>query len=123
VGTVKVAVRDHVRDGALCPYVIQCAWRTLANRYGKDAAPGNAASSQLSFGRLADSGIRILFRHPIEAAAILTKDMHIAATQPHVTYASSLDPSQIQPLLDAAVKYGLLDQRVSAGDLLLKNVR
>ena len=45
-------------------------------------------------------------------------DPQIASSMARSRFAGALDPAMMQPVLDAAAKYGVLDQPVSAGDLI-----
>jgi NitT/TauT family transport system substrate-binding protein len=56
--------------------------------------------------------------HPQQAAAIMAKDLGIETARPHVTFSTSTSASLIQPLLDAAFKFGMLDQRATASSLV-----
>jgi NitT/TauT family transport system substrate-binding protein len=62
--------------------------------------------------------------HPKESAVMLTKftklDPAIAANMGRAVYATSLDPAQLQPVLDNAVKYGMLDHPLDANELIWK---
>lgn len=57
--------------------------------------------------------------HQSESAKILTQATGVAVTPTtgRVIYASSLQPAQIQPLIDAAAKYGIIHQDFPATDL------
>ncbi len=60
--------------------------------------------------------------HPNDSAQILAKytkiDPALARSMMRATYAEQLQPSDIQPLLDAAVGYGFLPKPVKAAELL-----
>jgi NitT/TauT family transport system substrate-binding protein len=62
--------------------------------------------------------------HPKESALLLTKftkvDPAVAATMTRAVYATSLDPAQLQPVLDNAVRYGMLDKPLDANELIWK---
>jgi NitT/TauT family transport system substrate-binding protein len=62
--------------------------------------------------------------HPKESALMLTKftkvDPAVAATMTRAVYATSLDPAQLQPVLDNAVRYGMLDKPLDANELIWK---
>lgn len=58
--------------------------------------------------------------HPAESAKILEKytKVHVSPSMRRTTYAERLDPAQIQPLVDAAAKYGALRAAFPAAELL-----
>ncbi len=60
--------------------------------------------------------------HEKESAAILVKnsklDPSVAATMARAVYGTKLDPSLVQPVVDAAVKYGIIDKPVAASDMI-----
>jgi NitT/TauT family transport system substrate-binding protein len=62
--------------------------------------------------------------HPKESALLLTKftkvDPAVAAKMTRAVYATSLDPAQLQPVLDNAVRYGMLDKPLDANELIWK---
>ena len=62
--------------------------------------------------------------HPKESALLLTKftkvDPAVAATMTRAVYATSLDPALLQPVLDNAVRYGMLDKPLDANELIWK---
>jgi NitT/TauT family transport system substrate-binding protein len=62
--------------------------------------------------------------HPKESAVLLTKftkvDPAVAATMGRAVYATSLDPAQIQPVLDNAVRYGMLEKPLDANEIIWK---
>jgi len=62
--------------------------------------------------------------HPKESAVMLTKftklDPAVAATMGRAVYATSLDPAELQPVLDNAVRYSMLDHPMDANDLIWK---
>jgi len=47
-------------------------------------------------------------------------DPQIAATMGRAVYANALDPATMQPVLDNAVKYGMLDHPLDANELIWK---
>lgn len=59
-------------------------------------------------------------RNPVPAAAILRKYMNISEDRAHEEHAASIDPAFVQPIIDAAVKYKLLDHPLDAGDIIWK---
>jgi NitT/TauT family transport system substrate-binding protein len=59
-------------------------------------------------------------RNPVPAAAILRKYMNISEDRAHEEHAASIDPAFVQPIIDAAVKYKLLDRPLDAGDIIWK---
>lgn len=56
--------------------------------------------------------------HPQQAAAIMARDLGIETARQHVTFATSTSAALIQPLLDAAFKFGMLDHRSVASALV-----
>jgi len=62
--------------------------------------------------------------NPKASAAMLTAftklDPQIAATMGRAVYANALDPATMQPVLDNAVKYGMLDHPLDANELIWK---
>jgi NitT/TauT family transport system substrate-binding protein len=60
--------------------------------------------------------------HPAESSQMLvafTKlDPQLAATMRRAVYATSLDPSMLQPVLDNAVRYGMLEKPIDASELI-----
>ena len=60
--------------------------------------------------------------HHAESAAIIERIMHVdpsvGATMNRATYGTDLDPALLQPVVDAALKYGLLSERVAVSDLI-----
>jgi NitT/TauT family transport system substrate-binding protein len=62
--------------------------------------------------------------HHTESAAVLAKyakvDPEALRTMLRAQYAESLRASDLQPALDAALKYGILPSRVSAADLIFR---
>jgi len=62
--------------------------------------------------------------HQNDSAEILAKiskiDLERIRAMTRITYAGSLEPQQLQPTLDAALKYNQLERRVDARDLIYK---
>jgi NitT/TauT family transport system substrate-binding protein len=62
--------------------------------------------------------------HPKESAAMLTKftkvDQTVALSMSRAVYATSLEPAEIQPVLDNAVRYGMLEKPLDASELIWK---
>jgi NitT/TauT family transport system substrate-binding protein len=62
--------------------------------------------------------------HPNESADILAKyarlDPATAHAMARATYATTLDPALVQPVIDASAKYGALDRTFPATDILWK---
>jgi NitT/TauT family transport system substrate-binding protein len=60
--------------------------------------------------------------HEKESAAILVRnsklDPTIAATMARAIYGTRLEPALLQPVIDAAVKYGVIDKPVATADLI-----
>lgn len=62
--------------------------------------------------------------HHTESAAILVRNTKVPAavadTMARAQFGLTLDPALIRPIVDAAVKYGVLDRPVDVGDLIWK---
>jgi NitT/TauT family transport system substrate-binding protein len=62
--------------------------------------------------------------HPKDSADMLVKftklDPAVAATMGRAVYATSLDPAEIQPVLDNAVRYGMLEKPLDASEIIWK---
>jgi NitT/TauT family transport system substrate-binding protein len=62
--------------------------------------------------------------HQTESSDVLSKVSKIEPERVHsmarVTYATSLEPTQLQPVLDVAFKYNQLDHQVDARDLIVR---
>jgi len=60
--------------------------------------------------------------HRAESAAMIERIMHVdpsvGAAMNRATYGTDLDPALMQPVLDAALKYGILDRPVPTSDLI-----
>jgi len=60
--------------------------------------------------------------HRNESAAMIERIMHVdpavGATMNRATYGTDLDPALMQPVLDAALKYGILSRPVPTSDLI-----
>ena len=59
-------------------------------------------------------------RNPVAAAAVLQKYMKVTYSQAHEYHARTIDPTFIQPIIDAAVRYKVLTAPVNATDLIWK---
>ena len=62
--------------------------------------------------------------HQSESAEILSKyskiDLDRVRSMTRITYATTLEPQQLQPILDVALKYNQLERKVDARDLIVK---
>lgn len=56
--------------------------------------------------------------HPEDAAKILGRYSKIQEDRIHATFATSLDPKMIQPILDAAAKYKVIPRPMSASEII-----
>ena len=60
--------------------------------------------------------------HPKESADILVRyaklDPAVANSMARATYATSLDPALLQPVIESSVKYGAMDQSVPAAQMI-----
>jgi NitT/TauT family transport system substrate-binding protein len=65
--------------------------------------------------------------HRAESAAMIERIMHVdpsvGATMNRATYGTDLDPALMQPVLDAALKYGILERPVPTSDLIWRAPR
>jgi NitT/TauT family transport system substrate-binding protein len=65
--------------------------------------------------------------HRAESALMIERIMHVdptvGATMNRATYGTDLDPALMQPVLDAALKYGILDRPVPISDLIWRAPR
>jgi NitT/TauT family transport system substrate-binding protein len=111
-GNVRLLGRAY---DAIAPHFIVAAWfatEDWANRNPETvrafAAAINAASAWA-------------FAHPEQAAAILQKYMKVTFTSAHEYHARTLDPALIQPVIDGALRYKILDTPMDARDLIWKN--
>jgi len=48
------------------------------------------------------------------------RDPKVAATMSRAAYATSLDPAELQPVLDNGVRYGVLPRPMDANELIWK---
>ncbi len=62
--------------------------------------------------------------HQSDSAEILSKyskiDLDRVKSMTRIAYATTLEPQQLQPILDVALKYNQLERRVDARDLIVK---
>jgi ABC-type nitrate/sulfonate/bicarbonate transport system substrate-binding protein len=60
--------------------------------------------------------------HRAESAALIERIMHVepsvGATMNRATHGTDLEPALMQPVIDAAQKYGILDRPVQASELI-----
>ena len=65
--------------------------------------------------------------HRAESAVMIERIMHVdpavGATMNRATYGTDLDPALMQPVLDAALKYGILERPVPTSDLIWRAPR
>ena len=63
--------------------------------------------------------------HQTESAAILQKYTKVenTGTMRRITYVSRLVPAQVQPLIDASAKYGIIEKTFPATDLFAPGLR
>jgi NitT/TauT family transport system substrate-binding protein len=57
-------------------------------------------------------------KNPEAAAAILQKYLHLTTSRAHEQHASKLDPALLQPLIDAAVRYGRLAKPLDVREII-----
>ena len=57
-------------------------------------------------------------KNPVAAAAVLHKYLRLSTTRAHERHAATLDPSMLQPLIDAAVRYKVLGQPLDVRDII-----
>jgi NitT/TauT family transport system substrate-binding protein len=65
--------------------------------------------------------------HRAESAVMIERIMHVdasvGATMNRATYGTDLDPALLQPVLDAALRYGILSRPVPVNDLIWRPAR
>jgi hypothetical protein len=57
-------------------------------------------------------------KNPEAAAAILQKNLHLTTSRAHEQHASKLDPALLQPLIDAAVRYGRIAKPLDVREII-----
>jgi NitT/TauT family transport system substrate-binding protein len=57
-------------------------------------------------------------KNPDDAAAVLRKYLHTTTQHAHEQHARSLDPVLLQPLADAAIKYGVLPKPLDVREMI-----
>jgi NitT/TauT family transport system substrate-binding protein len=96
----------------------------ICNWYAKsDWLAANAATAKKLTGAIYDAA-RWTNTHPDASAPILVKylsiDPETAKKLTRATFATSIDPKLMQPVLDIGVRYGLLEKPVDAATLIAK---
>jgi NitT/TauT family transport system substrate-binding protein len=88
------------------------AW--FASKDWADAHPDLARRFRTAIDRAADWATR----NPVAAAAILHKYLKSTVDRARELHAKTIDPSMIQPVIDAAYKYKILDRNMDAHELI-----
>ena len=88
------------------------AW--FASKDWADKNPDLARRFRIAIDRAADWATR----NPVPAAGILHKYLKSTVDHARELHAKSIDPSMIQPVIDAAYRYKILDHGMDAHDLI-----
>jgi NitT/TauT family transport system substrate-binding protein len=100
---------------AIAPHFLASAWFGMT-----DYVQHNAAAIK-SFANVMTRASAYANEHPHETAPLLAKLTGVdVATIEHMTrahYATALDPRDVQPLIDAAAKYGIIANSFSAREM------
>jgi NitT/TauT family transport system substrate-binding protein len=97
--------------GAIGDHFFLSAW--FANRSWADKNPNVVRRFRIAIDRAGDWATR----NPLAAAGILHKYLGLTVDQAHEVHAKSLERSMLQPIIDGAVKYGLLAQPMDAREM------
>ena len=97
--------------GAIGNHFFLSAW--FANRAWADKNADVVRRFRIAI----DRGGEWATRNPVAAAAILHKYLGLTIEQAHEVHAKSMDRSMLQPIIDGAVKYGLLEKPMDARDM------
>jgi NitT/TauT family transport system substrate-binding protein len=97
--------------GAIGDHFFLSAW--FANRSWADKNPEVVRRFRIAIDRAGEWATR----NPVAAAGILHKYLGLTIERTHEVHAKSLDRSMLQPIIDGAVKYGLLAQPMDARDM------
>jgi len=104
--------------GAIAPRFLETAFFTTGDYAAKHR------DLMLRFGKITADAAAYCNGHPAEIADILSPFSGIPAAailDAGMSYfATSVDPRDIQPLIDAMAKYGLIDKRFEAADFVFK---
>jgi NitT/TauT family transport system substrate-binding protein len=107
----KVRALTHSYD-AIGNHFFAALW--FARRDWADKNPDVVRRFRIAIDRAGDWATR----NPVPAAPLLKKDMNIVVDRAHEVHARSVDESMLQPVIDAAVKYGILDHTMDARDVI-----
>lgn len=97
--------------GAIGNHFFLSAW--FANRAWADKNPDVVRRFRIAIDRAGEWATR----NPVAAAAVLHKYLGLTVEQAHEVHAKSIEPSMLQPIIDGAVKYGLLAQPMDAREM------
>ena len=105
-----------VKNGIAPAFLASC-WATTKEWSEKNAATARAFTSQaLASSRWANA-------NPAASAPILAKYLNVPVANVlrshRYTFAESIDPATLQPLIQTAVKYGVIQKSFPAGDVLI----
>jgi NitT/TauT family transport system substrate-binding protein len=117
VGSGVVRVLANV-FAAIAPRFLETGWFTTSDYAAKHR------DVVLPFGKIMSTASVYVNAHTAETAAALSAFSGVPAASiidSGISYFSpSVDPRDIQPLIDAMAKYGLIDHRFDAADFLFK---
>jgi ABC-type nitrate/sulfonate/bicarbonate transport system substrate-binding protein len=103
---------------AIAPHFLETAWFTTGEYASKNR------DLVLRFGKIIGTAAAYNNTHTSETADLLASFTGVPAAsilQTGISYnATSLNTSEIQPLIDAMAKYALIDHRFNAADFLFK---
>lgn len=109
----KVRIIGKAYD-AIAKRLFAAAWFAT-----EDWAAGNADAIRAFTAAINDASAWAV-KNPEAAVAVLGKYMKVSFSRAHEYHATTLDPGLIQPLLDAAVKYKMLDRPMNASEIIWK---
>jgi NitT/TauT family transport system substrate-binding protein len=114
-GTVKILANVFT---AISPRFLETAWFTTGEYANRNR------ELVLRFGKIIGTAAAYNNAHPSETADLLAAFTGVSSAsilQTGISYnATSVNTSDIQPLIDAMAKYSLIDRRFSAADFLFK---
>jgi NitT/TauT family transport system substrate-binding protein len=117
VGSGVVRVMANV-FAAIAPRFLETGWFTTSDYAAKHR------DVVLPFGKIMSTASAYVNAHTVETATALSAFSGVPAASIIDTgisyFSTSVDPRDIQPLIDAMAKYGLIDHRFDAADFLFK---
>ena len=103
---------------AIAPRFLETAWFTTGDYASKHR------DMLKRFGKIIGDASNYVNTHPADAAAVYEPFANLPAAtilESGISFlATSVEPRDIQPLIDEMAKYGLIDHRLDANDFLLK---